>query len=162
VLPKPLIVICSDRPDLYIPQIQKFADYVMADMGFEIVDGRHAPQDLAIDKATFVYMGGLPAGAGGEACLARYPELMSFFAEKRTDPPILSAEGIVPGSTAAQTLKVGARILYDRRKGSKFENQLYFCYHDSSTCEVEFSISLFGLDQRFCELNQPDLACNPS
>ena len=165
-LPKSNIVVCSDRPDLYIGGLQTFADRVMGDMDFEIIDGNHpSAQGLVPDAATYVYMGHTSLDLDASACLARYPELAAFFGEKRNDTPISE---VGPGG-----FKLGPsmrRAYYaqwpEPQPKPRYDNQLFICDSDSFACAAYFYTAIFQLPEEFCTIydvcpGSPEKAARP-
>jgi len=152
-LPKPRIVVCSDDPSSYIGAIQRFADYVFAETPFAVVDGRAAPLDLDFNTATFVYIGQLPEGPEGRACLSRFPELATFFDETSNMPRTIDL-GLVTAKASLRgvTSPTIAANRFDRRETSKFDNRVHYCFDEQFGCASDLVTSLFALEL-FCSEN---------
>lgn len=157
-LPERTIVVCSDRPEFYLPRLRRFADYVFADKSFVIVDGRYPPTGLRLGGATFLYMGHVPAADVAKDCMRKYPELYSFFLEKkstdRTTPLLL------PNATRPIVVPVIDESIVDRRSRSKYKNELYFCFDNDYMCVQNLIVDLFRLRMNFCEQEAAAAICD--
>jgi hypothetical protein len=145
-MPRSAIVVCTDKPEIYIADLRRFARYVMSDRKLAILDGRTPPTDLLREDVEFIYIGHLAMGSDADTCLAHYPELSSFFKATSHEPAM--ERGILPLGT-----RTISSIHFDRRKTSAFNNRLLLCHDPQRSCERDLFLALFAIQSDFCAVN---------
>jgi hypothetical protein len=106
-------------------------------------------------------MGHLPAGPDAMDCLKQYPELLSFFEEKRADRRTVNLKEIFPPAKRDMVLPLHGSTSFGRRSASKEDNRISFCYLPNYTCEEDSIKVIFAIGSDFCRLNKIDRFCYP-
>ncbi len=155
-LPYKTIVLCSDDYEQYLKPLQAFADYVLGDMGFTILDGRKEHKNLDKEKTTFVYFGNpdpKEQTAPG-SCLSKYPELKKFVEDKRdNEPRFMDAILIFPDAKPGDKYPIDNVVIRDRNGTNNLRYFVSLCFNKSPACYRSLFSGLFSLKckgETFC------------
>ena len=136
------IVVCSDRPEVFTRNLERFAAYVLPDRKYIVIDATDR-SEIDTHDATLLYIGSRTKNESID-CLAKISELASFVS-KKIEQPFPEIPGLPPESSATPVL------LYSREQINGNDLAVAICYGEAN-CNAAY-VSLFMLAPEFCQLN---------
>ena len=155
-----VLLVCSDKPDYYLPRLRRFVEYALADQDFTILDGRTADADLNLDEVTMVFFGRPAETPFDHGCTNRYTGFGDFVEENRQR--LLQEKG--PGEITlpgGRVLPLGDPVcggglwkLVNARnshKRKKIQASFSARFTSSEICLASNFLNLFRFSTRQCE-----------
>lgn len=154
------IIICSDRPDYFIPRIRRFVEFALSDKNYEIVDGREAPRDIDLNQVTLTYLGQVSDYPIENACAKKFPGFHEHVEKDRkrflsTEVPkklMRIGSGIVPvgmPSCGGGTYKFSSGS--ENSKSKKITAQASFSAGPPDSCLQTNLLNLFFFKHDQCD-----------